>query len=253
MDREGTPVSRDADGHRSRFTPRAAALALVALGAAGCVSTTTTKAGPVPSPPKPTGELAKPAAAIIADARKQLLAAHSVRVSGSINVNATTRQRIDLRLGKTAKGVALASGTVRTSTKKSTVTVSLVRVGKDLYVKGDRAYYQRIGPKAAGVAGHWLWLSIADDDALAAVTDARTLAAGLADPPHATTLGETRFGAEKAVEVRAGDAIVYVASSGNPRLLRLQRTSGRLDFADYNARITVKAPAGAVPLAFVKG
>ena len=51
-------------------------------------------------------------------------------------------------------------------------------------------------------------------------------------------------------------ATLYVAASGAPRPLRLQRSgtspagvAGTLDFSDYDAALTVAAPAGAIDIA----
>ena len=260
------PVNGRFVGHRFTAVLLTALAVALAVALAACGSTTTTKQRPIPTAPSPTGEAAKSAATIIADARRQLLAARSVHVTGSFtgSSSAPGSQRIDLHLGRGARGVPVATGTVTTTTttagKTTSVTLALIRVGNVLYLRGDRTYYSRIGRKAAAVAGRWLSLPLSQDRAVADVTDLVRLASGLTGTSGAKTLGLTQFGAQRALLVRSSaGAYLYVASSGPPRLLRLQRPAGstglagRLDFGSYDAALTVKAPAGAVALATVQG
>jgi hypothetical protein len=235
------------------------AVSAVLVSLAGCSSATTTHARPVPSPAAPTGELAKPAKAILADARRELLAARSVRVSGTFSAAkaaSSTRERIDLQLGRGVNGEALATGTVTTTVSASgranAVPVALVRVAGTLYIRGDRDYYARIDPRVASAAGQWLSLPVGQDRSLSDLTDVTRLAEGLASPT-ASTAGELKLGSQQAIVIRAGGAIAYVAAGGTPRLLRLQRPAGNvlagsLDFTGYGAALTVRPPARSVAL-----
>jgi len=179
----------------------------------------------------------------------------------------TTQQIIDVRVARGAGDAPLATGTVttlkRATGKSSSVTLALIRVGSVLYIRGDRAYYARIGPKAAAVTGHWLFMPITKDPRTADLTDIKQLAAGLSSAASATNLGVRQLGSVSAVAVRAASgAVLYVAATGLPRPLRLLRsagsvpassTLGTLDFAGYDAAVTVKAPAGAIDIATVRG
>lgn len=241
-------------------------MALVALLAgllAGCSSGTATKARSLPTPSPLRGEAGKPASTIIADARAALLAATSVHVSGTFTQNSRSTQRLDLRLTR-VKGSPVATGTVTTVTGSgatgSTVTLALIRFGSSLYVRGDRSYYARIGPKAAAVAGHWLSLPIAQDKSAADLTDLATLAADLSSTAADRVQGTRELGGRSAVVVTAGPgATLFVSAAVPTRPLRLQRTatsaspvSGTLDFADYDAALRVAAPAGAIDIAKVR-
>ena len=205
----------------------------------------------------------------MSDARTALLEAGSVRITGTVNVMASgtgsTTQRFNLRLTRVNKTPA-ATGTVTTTsvtgTKRLTVTLAIIRVGGTLYIRGDRAYYARIGPKAAAVAGRWLSLPASQDTSVAGLTDLSVVAAGLAPPSNrAQVVGTARLGSAPVIVVRPNSATkLYVAASGTPRPLRLQRTldvpaggDGTIDFADYGAPVTVTAPAGAIPIAKVRG
>ena len=205
----------------------------------------------------------------MSDARAALLAASSVRVTGTVNVMAAgtggTTQRFDLRLTR-VKNTPAATGTVTTTsvtgTKRFTVTLAIIRVGGTLYIRGNREYYARIGPKAAAVAGRWISLPASQDTSVAGLTDLSIVAAGLAAPSNrASVAGTARIGSAPVIVLRPNSAAkLYVAASGPARPLRLQRTldvsaggDGTIDFADYDAPVTVTAPAGAIPIAKLRG
>jgi hypothetical protein len=268
--------------------PRFVALSLAGLCLflswvlSGCAGANDTRQHPIPSQ-TPTGELAKPASAILADARRELLATRSVRVRGTVSqtlVTATSsptakatsaapkagasataktsvQQRLDLRVGRGEQGQALAAGTITTIASAGgqtlTVPIAVVRVGDQLYIFADKSYYARIGAKVAQAAGHWLSLPISQDRAFADLTDVTQFATGLA-ATAAKTGGELQLGTVPAVVVQTGGALVYVAASGAPRLLRVQRPAaanalaGTLDFTEYGAALSVRAPAGAIAL-----
>lgn len=240
---------------------------MVAAGALVACSAASTHPRAVPTTPPPSGEAGKPAATIVNDARTALLAASSVRVTGTLTVNAaangSSAQRFDLRLTR-VKGMPAATGTVTTTTvsgkNRSTVTLAIVRIGGALYIRGDRAYYARIGPKAVAVAGRWLSLPAAQDTSVAGLTDLSSIAAGLSYTSQDRVTGEARLGSAPVVVVMANaSARLYVAASGVPRPLRLQRSlsgssgaNGTLDFSEYDAPLTVSAPAGAIPITRVR-
>lgn len=242
---------------------------------AGCGSDTTTSARPLPSPPKPSGEAAKPAATIVADSRKALLSATSVHLTGTFLgiADASTsgsvspapgQQLLDLRLSRGSRNSPDAAGTVTTvattAGKTTTTKIAIIRVGGTLYLLGDKAYYARIGPKAAAVAGKWLSLPISQDQAIADLTDVTPLANGLSGASSVSVQGVQRIDSGTAVVLHTGaGATLYVAATGTPYPLRLMRAgatpsavSGTLDFTDYNAPVSIKAPAGAVALAKVR-
>jgi hypothetical protein len=230
-------------------------------------SNTATRPRPVPTSPAPSGEAGKPAATIIADARNALLAATSVHLLGTFTITSAgaprSTQRLDLRLTH-VRGQPAATGTVTTVTgsgaKATSVTIALIRLGGTLYIRGDRAYYARIGPKAVAVAGRWLSLPTAQDRSVAELTDVSAVAQGFSTTAGTRVRGTAQLGGTPVVQVMAGtDATLYVAARGRPRPLRLQRSStatgvlGTVDFGDYDAPLTVTAPAAPIALARVGG
>jgi hypothetical protein len=233
----------------------------------GC-SSTATHPRAVPTKPRSSGEAGKPAGVVVADARKALLAAKSVRVTGSFTLTGSgtgaSTQRLDLRLTH-VRGQPAATGTVTTVTgsgaKRTSVTLALIRLGPTLYIRGDRAYYARIGPKAVAVTGRWLSLPIAQDKAVADVTDVAAVAAGLSPTANDRLGGTSKIGGLTVLQVTAGsDATLYVSAQGAGRPVRLERSltaaagvKGTLDFTDYDVPLTVSAPAGAVELNALSG
>jgi hypothetical protein len=254
---------------------RLAVLSLAGLSVllAGCGNTTNTHQRALPSP-TPTGEMAKSAVAILADARGELLSSTSVRVRGTVSQSVVTagpssspkahasaptsvQQRLDLRVGRDSKGQPLATGTITTIASAGgqtlTVPIAVIRVGPQLYIFADKSYYARIGAKVPLAAGHWLSLPASQDQAFAALTDITQFATGLS-ATAAKTGGVLQLGTVPAVVVQTGGALVYVAASGAPLLLRLQRPAtanalaGTLDFSEYGATLSARAPAGAIAL-----
>ena len=73
---------------------RRAAAAVVAAGTLVACSGTTTHPRAVPTTPRPSGEAGKPAATIVNDARAALLAASSVRVTGTFSINDRRRRQL---------------------------------------------------------------------------------------------------------------------------------------------------------------
>ncbi len=230
----------------------------------GC-SSAATRPRPAPSPSRASSEAAKPAATIVDDARSALLSATSVHISGTFttvgeSAAASSTQRLDLRLTR-VNGEPAATGTVTTVTrdgaKSQTVTLSLIRLGTHLYIRGDRAYYARIGPKAVAVAGRWLVFPTSQDMSVANLTDVSALAAGFSATKGGRVEGTRSLGSSTAVVVTAGiGATLFVAATGPSRPLRLQRAgtapegvTGTLDFTDYDVPLTVAAPAGAIDIA----
>jgi hypothetical protein len=265
------------------FTTPLSALSLAGLAVVliSCTSANTTREHVIPSPTA-TGELAKPAATILADARRELLASTSVRVRGTLTqvlpapaptptksgVKSTgpsakptpktsVQQRLDLRVGRGSAGQALATGTITTIASAGgqtlKVPIAVIRVADQLYIKADASYYARIGPKVALAAGHWLSLPTSQDQAFADFTDVTKFTAGL-KATGARTGGLLKLANQSTVVVQTAGALVYVAASGPPRLVRLQRPAsadtlaGSLDFSEYGAPLSVRAPAGAIAL-----
>ena len=245
--------------HTSRRTAvRAGAAAIPALAAlAGCGSTGT------------NGVAKKGAGSIVATAEDAVLNAGSVHIQGQFT-SGNQPVALDLRLEKD-KG---ASGTVTIGSE----VIELLRVGPDVYVKGDEAFYRSVlsrladpanpapaaspssaGSPAAGqspsdnniavTAMKINYLHIGPSDAqyqtFASLTEPRRLLAQIMQGIGALGKdGQKDIRGTKSIVLSgAKDTRVYVAIDGQPYLERvLPPGGGTLDFMDYGTPVTLNPP-----------
>ncbi|MEY9857496.1 hypothetical protein ABH935_003104 [Catenulispora sp. GAS73] len=234
-----------------------AALVAAVAALAGCGSTGT------------NGVAKKGAGSIVATAEDAVLNASSVHIQGQFTSGAQ-QVALDLRLEKD-KG---ASGTVTIGTE----VIELLRVGPDVYVKGDQAFYRsvlsRLGdtspaPSASGspstsagspsssssdnsiavTAMQINYLHIGPADAqyqtFASLTDPRQLLSQIMQ--GIGSLGKDGQkdirGTKSIVLSGAKDTRVYVAIDGEPYLERvLPPGGGTLEFMDYGTPVTLNPP-----------
>lgn len=236
----------------------AVAIAAVAV-LAGCGSTGT------------NGVAKKGAGSIVATAEDAVLNASSVHIQGQFT-SGNQPVALDLRLLKD-KG---ASGTVTIGSE----VIELLRVGPDVYVKGDEQFYRsvlsRLGgggdpgaPSASGTAApgspssahsspdsniavtamqiNYLHIGPSDTQyqTFDSLTDPRRLLAQIMQ--GIGSLGKDGQkdirGTKSIVLSGAKDTRVYVAIDGQPFLERvLPPGGGTLDFMDYDAQVTLNPP-----------
>jgi hypothetical protein len=233
-------------------------VAVAALAAAaGCGSTGT------------NGVAKKGAGSIVATAEDAVLNASSVHIQGQFT-SGNQPVALDLRLEKD-KG---ASGTVTIGSE----VIELLRVGPDVYVKGDEAFYRsvlsRLGdpaspapatsPSIAGTptagqsssdnsiavtAMQINYLHIGPSDAqyqtFASLTDPRQLLAQIMQGIGALGKdGQKDIRGTKSIVLSGSkDTRVYVAIDGQPYLERvLPPGGGTLDFMDYGTPVTLNPP-----------
>jgi hypothetical protein len=185
---------------------------------------------------------------IVTEAQRALSQAKSVRITGKYQENGKP-VTLDVRLvaGKKATGSVLTDGS----------KVELRRIGDKLYVKGDDKFLQALGPKAQATKGKWLVGPVAQaDPGLANLTDLDQFAGTLAPGKTGLTKETVRqLAGTSAISVRSsGGARLWVADSGTPYPLRLERigaVAGFIDYGDYDRTIDVTAPSPTVDLASV--
>jgi hypothetical protein len=198
------------------------------------------------------GEAKKPAAQIVADAKRAALAASSVHVTGAGTDNGQPL-KLDLTIGHaTAKGHLQESG----------ASFDVIRVGDTVYVKGDDAFLKRFGGAAAATLFHNRWLKgpIASSQlsALAPLTDLKQFFAGvLGQHGVIENKGETTRKGTKVVEIRdtTQGGSLFVAATGDPYPVALAggAQQGDVEFADWNADAEITAPQGAIDLTQLSG
>jgi len=209
---------------------------LAALAVAGCGGGSSSN-----------GEAKKPAAQVVADAKKAALAASSVHVTGAGSDNGQPL-KLDLTIGRSgAKGHIVESG----------ASFDLVRVGDTVYVKGDDAFLKKFAGAAAATLFHDRWLKGSINDAqlgaLAPLTDLGQFFGGVLDQHGVlTNKGETTRHGAKVVEIRDSTqgGSLFVAATGDPYPVALAGggQQGDVEFADWNVDAEIAAPKNAVDL-----
>jgi hypothetical protein len=225
----------------------AAAVAGLLAGCGGGPGPVDTVGDGIPSPTRPSAPAPSEsrAADLLRQAREAFLAAPSVHVSGTA-VRGADAFVVDARL----KGSSGGTATVRTSGE----IVDVIRIGDDAYVGGDLAFWRAVtgdGTRARAMVGTYVRTGAEEPDfaGYVAFTQPSTYAEVLPDPARPATLGATtviRGTSAIAVHDQSGSTL-YVAGAAAARPLRLDGlTSGQvvfLDFADYGARVPLRAPA----------
>ena len=245
----------------SRLVTRALAAALVSASSlAACGSTGT------------NGVAGKPTGQIITTAEAAVAGADSVHVQGDLGSGANLIH-LDMRLVK-GKG---ASGTVVIDNQ----TIELLRVGQDVYVKGDAKFYLSVinglgatpapsgspSPSATGSAtptapastapgdvtlkamqGNFLHIGPSDTSyqVYASLTDAKSLVDQiLTNTGSLSKDGQKDIRGSKTLVLNGstGNSRVYVGIDGPAYLLRvLPAGGGTLDFLDYGSPVALNAP-----------
>ncbi|MFB4304615.1 hypothetical protein [Actinomadura sp. GTD37] len=243
--------------HRLRTGQASAALVLVlaagAAGAAACgpaekAETTAKKAtapatGPAAAPSNGVEKL--DAADILSRARKATAAARSLRIRGQIEEGGD-EFALDFRY----EGKAKSSGWFQQGGER----VEITRIGKDLYIKGNDAFWKSIGGKGAVqvLSGKHLKTSstAADFKDMAFFTDRTAMFNEAVKSAGTWKKGKTgTVGGTPTVTLLAGTSgdQIQVATRGEPYVLVLDGgPANRIEYA-YEEPVTVeRPPAGSV-------
>lgn len=126
----------------------------------------------------------------------------------------------------------------------------VLRIGRSAYVKGDANFWKGVGGQDAVRMFSGKYLRIAADEKdfrdLMSLTFVSKMVGEQLKVPGAmwTKGGRTRVGGRPAITMSDGtpDGKVYVATEGEPHILRLSVNEGTIDFTDYGKPLSVKAP-----------
>ena len=203
---------------------------------------------------KSNGEAGKSAAEIVADAKAAATKASSVHFFGSIVENGTPL-KVDIRIDGTKGGTG--SMTVQGA------NVEIIRVGDVAYMKGSTEFYAKVAGAAAAqlLKGKWLKGSATSGDlsSLADLTDITKLFDAALKPYGTITKGkETTVDGQKVIGIdSSAGGTLYVATTGEPYPVEITQSSGSstgtVHFADWNAKVDVKAPADSVDISKLNG
>jgi hypothetical protein len=177
-----------------------------------------------------------------------LKAARSVRLKGTEKDGGSTiSENLLLVTGKGCTGSIGMGG-------KGTVQLTLL--GRKLWIKPDRRFWQGVGasgPNLAAVEGKYIATTVGSKafGKFAAFCDAKTLAqnftsaSGLTRGPVVTVDGQSAASLNDPTD----HGVAYVTDTATPQLLRLTMKGadgGQIDFLDYNKPATIAAPHAAL-------
>jgi hypothetical protein len=148
-------------------------------------------------------------------------------------------------------------------------TVELKLLDGVAYLRGDETALKSFGAsdaELAATAGKWLKSSASggEFESFSLFLDRDQLFTSLLDPNGTLAAGKlTTINGEKAftlidtaTEAEGGGGTLYVAATGKALPLRLAKAGaegGSVDFLDYDADISVEAPAGAIDISQLGG
>lgn len=233
--------------HRLRAGGVSAVIVLALASGAACGpaedAATTSKTAAAPARPSTAAsngvEKLRPAE-ILSRARKATASARYLRMRGQID-DGDGKVALDFRFA----GATEASGWFQQGKQR----VEIIRIGKDVYIKGNKAFLKEIGGKSAVqlLAGKHIKTTAksADFKDLAAFTDRTSLmkealkAAGTWKKGAAGTVA-----GRPALTLTGGPGVeIQVATSGEPYVLRLDGGPGnRIEYLAYGTRVDVRRP-----------
>ncbi len=217
-------------------------VALAGLVLVGCAKTPSTTASQAPAD---NGVKALSATEILAKAQAAMTEAGSFHTKGDISQDGQ-KISIDLKFkGKDAAGsVTIPDGTIK-----------IVRVGNDLYLQGDEAFWKKFGGAQGDTIAVLLkdkWVKVKADNPQFSEFSDMADPANLLKPSGTPEKGDEKvINGQATIGVKDGDeGTMYIATTGKPYPIELQGPSGggSVDFSEYGATFDeIKAPdAGTV-------
>jgi hypothetical protein len=221
-------------------------LAVLAL-AAGCGGGSSSSSGPAGN-----GIAAKAPAQILAAAQTALRNAKTVRITAALQTsNGPLSFDIKIVSGRGGAGTLSTNG----------LGFQMVRIADKAYFNAPKDFWERFGNAAAAklYAGKWI-VSSAVNGKFASFTPITQIdfianalnATGTLTKGKATTLdGHPAF-----TVTSSKGGTLYVATTGPPYPLKITdagSTGGEITLSDWNAPVTLSAPAGAIDYAKITG
>jgi hypothetical protein len=218
-------------GRMTRLRILLCLLALAAL-AAGC--------GSGSKPPAAGGEASKPAKTILSDAERVASTASSVHYSGH-GVQQGQKLTLDLSIssGSGADGkFALFGG-----------TAEVIRIGPNLYIRGDRPFWRHFGSKRLGsLSERWVVVpsSLSAFQGLTGLMSISGVASKLSVQGKVVNEGVKTFQGKQVIALRVPSekGLFYVSATGKPYPVALLggKSSITITFDHWNQPVSIPKP-----------
>ncbi len=221
---------------KRRMLSAAIALAAAAIGVTACGTTGSA------TPSTPLSGLS--ADQIATKAISNLKTAATVRVTGDVSGSGQTYD-LDLMLVR-------SQGCAGTMALKGTGSVKLIAIGKEVWMKPDRQFWDKLGGSNAAavlqvLGGKYLKVEATSQlGSLSGFCGPSQLAGSFGHTPAGLTKGKTATIAGQAtlqIKDPGDSASLYVSETAKPQIVEIAGGSqGTLTFSDYNSPVKLTAP-----------
>jgi hypothetical protein len=219
-----------------RMLSAAIALAAAGVGATACGTTGSS------APSSPLSGLS--ADQIAARAIANLKTATTVRVTGDVSGSGQTYD-LDVTLVR-------GQGCAGTMALKGTGTVKLIAIGKEVWMKPDRQFWDKVGGSNAAavlqvLAGKYMKVKATSQlGSLSGFCGPSQLAGSFGHTPAGLTKGKrATISGQATLQIKdTGDsASLFVSETAKPQIVEIAGGSqGTLTFSDYNSPVKLTAP-----------
>jgi hypothetical protein len=211
-------------------------LAFCAALLTGCAESGTPATSPTTQAPADNGVAALSADEILARATAAAIAAPGVGVKGTVSADGTPISIDGIAKGADSKVTLGLSG----------VTVDVIKVGADLYLKAPAAVLPLLLPPA--VQSQVAAIGTKHVKAPATTPEFKDFSLTLADllkPEGAVTKGDaTTINGQPVITLLDGESKLYIATTGEPYPVRMEAPFGTaLDFVNAGTPVEIAAPA----------
>jgi hypothetical protein len=187
---------------------------------------------------------------IVSSAENAIDGAQSAHVYGRVSGQGAP-VTLDLHLvsGKGGEGTMSESG----------LPFRIIVVGQQVYINGSPAFWRHFGGSAAAELFNGKWLSAPVTGQLASLaplTNLHELASQALSHHGTLTKGQTTtIGSQKVVPVHdtSQGGTLYVATTGPAYPIEIAKPGNQLNFDQFNAKVSLQAPANAINLSQLQG
>ena len=233
-----------------RIVPASVLAAAIAVSAAACGSS-----GSGGSGTSGATSLSGTPDQIVQKAVNNLKAASSLQISGNV-VSSGSNVKLDLTdvAAQGCKGTITLVSVSSSANSSVSGTADLIELDSIVYMKLDQSFFKNLSLPSSlfsEVTGKYIKVTSKSELAdFAQLCDPSTLASGFDKEITGFVKAGTATVNGQATEAfkqpkHAGSGTVYISQSATPEIVRLQGPSneGQINFTNYNAPVTITAPA----------